>query len=239
MVNTIKTSIVEKIQKLLELSSSTNEHEAQAAANKAKELLLLHNISMSELSGAETDPVSEHPYTFLSKTVPWKECLIIAASAFYGCQSLFLNGKSGTTISIIGTKGNVMVCQIMISHFMKEIDRVVAEAKVTDRKSGTPTFRHGVALRIASKMFERTESLRRDGCTTSDGEISALVVQSSMDKDRKGVDDWMSENCPNAEVVSTKDKKINDEARSKGFAAGASIGIDTQITGRSQPAIAG
>jgi len=40
--------ILEKIQKLLSLATSDNEHEAKAAMDKANALLVKHNLSMQE-----------------------------------------------------------------------------------------------------------------------------------------------------------------------------------------------
>lgn len=44
--------IVERIQKLLALASSSNEHEAKLAADKANELLVKHNLSMQQVQAA-------------------------------------------------------------------------------------------------------------------------------------------------------------------------------------------
>lgn len=48
-------NIVDKIRKLLELSKSTNEHEAAAAAARAADLMLEHQISEAELQAAKPE----------------------------------------------------------------------------------------------------------------------------------------------------------------------------------------
>lgn len=47
--------IVNKIQKLLALANSDNKNEAELASKKAQELLIKHNISMSEVESANSD----------------------------------------------------------------------------------------------------------------------------------------------------------------------------------------
>jgi len=47
----LRDEIVDRIAKLLSLSTSPNEHEAQVAVKKARELLLKHNIAEVELEG--------------------------------------------------------------------------------------------------------------------------------------------------------------------------------------------
>ena len=49
---TAKDSVIEKIEKLLRLSESSNEHEAQVALKKARELMLKHHIAENDLQGA-------------------------------------------------------------------------------------------------------------------------------------------------------------------------------------------
>ena len=60
---TAKDSVIEKIEKLLRLSESSNEHEAQVALKKARELMLKHHIAENDLQGA----------TYVDK-VEWKNC---------------------------------------------------------------------------------------------------------------------------------------------------------------------
>lgn len=45
----MKSAIVEKIQKLLSLATSSNEHEARAAAEQAARLLIKHNLKRQEV----------------------------------------------------------------------------------------------------------------------------------------------------------------------------------------------
>lgn len=46
--------LVKKIQKLLALSESSNEHEAQSAMLKAQELLIKHKLSLKEVKEFKT-----------------------------------------------------------------------------------------------------------------------------------------------------------------------------------------
>ena len=53
--------IIERIKKLLELSKSSNEHEAAIAASRAAELMMDHQISEAEIhsSSVRAEPVVE------------------------------------------------------------------------------------------------------------------------------------------------------------------------------------
>lgn len=50
----------EKIKKLLALSKSPNEHEAQSALAKAQQLMAEHKISMAEVEDKEKRKANEH-----------------------------------------------------------------------------------------------------------------------------------------------------------------------------------
>ena len=51
--------LIEKIQKLLALSGSSNENEAKAAMTKAQELMLKHNIDMRSVKEHDSEYINE------------------------------------------------------------------------------------------------------------------------------------------------------------------------------------
>ena len=63
----------EKIKKLLALSKSPNEHEAQSALAKAQQLMAEHKISMAEVEDKEKRKANEHSagITYSTKRDPW------------------------------------------------------------------------------------------------------------------------------------------------------------------------
>ena len=63
----------EKIKKLLALSKSPNEHEAQSALAKAQQLMAEHKISMAEVEDKEKRKANEHSagITYSTRRDPW------------------------------------------------------------------------------------------------------------------------------------------------------------------------
>ena len=51
----LNEKVIDRIKKLLSLATSDNEHEARMAAEKANEILLRHNISMSQVEASDDD----------------------------------------------------------------------------------------------------------------------------------------------------------------------------------------
>jgi polyhydroxyalkanoate synthesis regulator phasin len=65
--------IIDKIQKLLALANSSNEHESQAAARMAQTLLTKHNLTMTEIEKESSDYTSELVDTGRQRQDPaWK-----------------------------------------------------------------------------------------------------------------------------------------------------------------------
>ena len=96
-------SIVDKIRKLLALATSSNEHEARLAAEKANELLIRHNLKMQDL-GEEGDYAKDpvlvagrlKPQTDWIVSILQQHFFVVAASSrqYYRHQTiLYLVGK--------------------------------------------------------------------------------------------------------------------------------------------------
>lgn len=80
----------EKIKKLLSLSKSPNEHEAQSALAKAQQLMAEHKISMAEVEDKEKRKAHEHSAgitysTRLEKVYDMKLQVLFRAVRKYGC----------------------------------------------------------------------------------------------------------------------------------------------------------
>ena len=101
-------SIIPKIQKLLALSKSSNEHEAQAAATKAHELLAEHALSMAEVTAHDTSPVETiGEFTASSRhSSPWVRQLWGATSRAYFCTYFYYTHQHKTHHTVIGTELN-------------------------------------------------------------------------------------------------------------------------------------
>jgi hypothetical protein len=82
--NQDKSKIVARIKKLLKLSQSSNENEALRAALKAQELLVFHNISLSDIDN-EDNNVIEHKVETFGNIPMWKKALLFAIASSNFC----------------------------------------------------------------------------------------------------------------------------------------------------------
>ena len=84
-------NIIEKIKKLLALSTSSNENEAQAAIAKAQEMLAKYKLSMKDIDGTNTASknVKNHATDVTFKKATWKGLLASVIADNFCCYSYF------------------------------------------------------------------------------------------------------------------------------------------------------
>ena len=92
----------EKIKKLLALSKSPNEHEAQSALAKAQMLMAEHKISMAEVEDKEKRKANEHSagITYSTRRDPWILRLSKVISKNYCCESFSRREKGKQTYKL-------------------------------------------------------------------------------------------------------------------------------------------
>lgn len=121
-----KTKITETLQKLLALSKSSNQHEAELAMSKANELMEKYQITMSEvlvndLKGqravrGNTIRVSETYRSFID---------MIAAAAATLCDACALKVSAQASVLFIGAKEDVANAEIMFWYLFNSWKSIV------------------------------------------------------------------------------------------------------------------
>lgn len=81
--------VVDKIQKLLALSESSNEHEAKASMLKAQELLARHKLSLKEVQEYKISDIKERRSKITFTRAKWKAQLAGLIADNFGCYHYF------------------------------------------------------------------------------------------------------------------------------------------------------
>lgn len=136
---TKKESIVEKIQKLLNKADSAKQvgslHEAEVFATKATELLLQHNLSISDVEDFEKSRKESITQSGFDEGIKfgqvksdgkWEIDLLGVLSEFNFCQSIF-RIRSGKA-SVIGTKENIEVVKYLFEILRPMLKQMSSEA---------------------------------------------------------------------------------------------------------------
>lgn len=113
----------EKIKKLLALSKSPNEHEAQSALAKAQQLMAEHKISMAEVEDKEKRKANEHSagITYSTRRDPWVLRLSKVISKNYCCESFSRREKGKQTYKLYFCGLNLQVLEPSAYRFVNAV----------------------------------------------------------------------------------------------------------------------
>jgi hypothetical protein len=166
---TDKTKIVERIQRLLALATSSNVNEAAAAAAKAQELMARYDIEQAALdveSGDDDVAVSTEVLLEMGARVEgWKGILAAAlgdanSAKVYTSKTFNSAGKTQNTFQIIGTKDQANTIRYMFAYLVNEVERLAKGADGSGR-SYLASFRLGAASVIATRLREAATDARK------------------------------------------------------------------------------
>lgn len=161
--------IVDRVRKLLELSKSSNVHEAASAAEKAQELMTRYEIASAVLASesghdAEDDEgVMQGLFHRDGKTqlARWKLSLADAICKVNACKAY----GQGADLCVVGRPSAAARARTLFLHVSTEIDRLARDAA---RERGNPgrtwinNFRVGATGEIRVRLDKAFEKARAD-----------------------------------------------------------------------------
>jgi hypothetical protein len=177
--------IVERIKKLLALSSSQNPHEAALAAAKAQELLFRHNLSMSmveaALEGGSSGYVSDRFDS--GGWMQWRLRLLSAVARNNFCRGVSYQGTRD--VGIVGEPHNVTVVKHLYAFLVREVLRL-ADLEVKEQhgldeeesRAWKRSFYLGAVRTIAQRL-----ATQRQRDISADPQAAALVVRKDQELD--------------------------------------------------------
>lgn len=159
--------VIEKIQKLLSLANSPNEHEAKLATEKANELLIKFNLSMQDVS-------KESQKEYLEKTVEdskrrsaesYHVTQIIVSHFFVKALMRTVNRR--TTVYFLGEATNVQIASYVYSYLIRayrecwEKHRELYDSPVKAKHSYYSGLSYGLSeqLKVKRKSVEAETGL--------------------------------------------------------------------------------
>lgn len=119
----------EKIKKLLALSESSNEHEAKAALLKAKQLMIEHKITESDLTDRESKVKKiKSGVTYSARRDPWIPLLADTLARNYLCQFVRFSRKGMQTkgVGFWGLEDDAEICTKVFEY---AVDCIHSECK--------------------------------------------------------------------------------------------------------------
>lgn len=161
--------IIERIRRLLALSTSSNVNEAAAAANAAQRLMAKYQIDALELEatepGQQEAAVGTEVFDEERRTITWRTRIAYALAEANLCV-LFQSRQSAQgrrEIKIVGTQEAISMVRYMHAYLTHEVERLWQEEAQrgvhTSRAAGNG-FRLGAAVTLGKRIKEATEGVR-------------------------------------------------------------------------------
>lgn len=158
------TKIIEKIQKLLALSESSNEHEAQASMVKAQQFLAKHKLTLREVKEFKvySSPIKERKTKVSFTKAKWKANLAEVIADTFGCYHFFKTRRTNT-ITFFGREEDIIVCNIVLEYAIDCIDSVVKKLRYQYLREGYSTkgLENDYAMGFIAGLEEKFEEQKK------------------------------------------------------------------------------
>lgn len=168
--NMSTSSIIEKVQRLQKLSTSSNAFEAANAAAMANKLIDQYRLSTADLeisSEVEESIEEDSDYVYQTgKITVWKSQLLKVLTSHYGGaiwnDTSYTTGRKVSRYKLVGRKSDISLIRYMFTWLMTECQRLVdKEAKGNGRifvSSYCMGFIAGIAeqLKVSRNEVEKT-----------------------------------------------------------------------------------
>jgi hypothetical protein len=170
-LSTEALAVISKVEKLLALAgNNTNEAEAQAASEKAMELLAAYNLSMA-MVGDSTKTATRADKKLNGGLYGWQRDLWNAVAKLNFCEYRFIRGLTkGSSYQhrLVGREENVVSARVMAEYLQQAVERLAQEwsrdlgyRSVFVREA--IAYREGMASRLSSRLWDlRYQRIRED-----------------------------------------------------------------------------
>lgn len=219
----VHNKIIDKVQKLLRLSKSSNINEASLAAEKAQELIEKYKLDTFQLSeSGESNEAIEDSFGSKdwldSSASPWRRSLAVHLARTNQCVVYIANTHEGKCLSIVGRQSDAQVVRYMYSYLVKEIRRLARDFGEGEGSSYKTAFKRGAVSSIGKRLQEAKKNVADQMRPTHS---TALAVVDRRDQE---VVSWVQNNLFLGKARQ-RTVTVDQQGYSDGYYAGKSINI--------------
>lgn len=167
MTPSVTPQIVGRIQALLRLSASPNEHEAALALQRASDLLLKYNLSRAEVEGrgAEAFSVGELRVEIAGRVTDWHRILVVQIADHCFCKPIMC--RCG--FILVGDGENTQAARALFRWLLEQLRRISLETTLENAGRGrrADRWRFNFCLGAALRISQRLEAARKTQAAAS------------------------------------------------------------------------
>lgn len=218
--------VIDKVKKLLALSKSPNQNEANAALAAANKLIDAHRISENDLTedgGIIIDPT----YIYETGRVnPWKNKLVNVLAKHYGCVSyndntFNGNGRLVSRFRLVGRRTDVSIARYLFNYLVEVCELLAGAVKGCGR-----IVVASYCLGFVRGVEEQLELSRKE--LISENTCGAMVL---LERRSEESDNFLRKTIPVVDKKIYSKNKIDNNA----FQAGMTEGKKTNLATKGLP----
>jgi len=185
-----KAKIIDRVRKLLELATSSNEHEAATAATRAQELMERHQLLHADL---EPEEYAVEVLDSKGRFSRWRVILASGVANAHSCEiftSRIVGRKGKTQTVIVGDEADVQAASYVYRYLEREVFQHGA-ALVNKTRAYRESYREGMAARLHKRVVEAKAEVWRDAARgASEVALARIDIRkSAVDKVREWIAD--------------------------------------------------
>ena len=242
-----KESILNRIQKLLKMSTENgaSENEAMLAADKAQKLLQEHNLSIADIKDdSQAEPMDSEDVE-VDRDL-WKGYIRNATAKLYFCKTyttmkLDTHYKKVKVITFVGRKSNRMVATEMCKYFINTVNRLADEEfrEVPGSRASinkmAHAFKQGAASKLSSRLNERYNEIAPEYIPQGNPDGLPVLYKN----EQMAITKWLEQKGIRLRSAKSSMSIRDRVAYSRGSEKGNGIGINTQINARTKSRMLG
>lgn len=180
------SSVIDKVQKLLALSKSSNPNEAAAAAAAANRLIDQYRLQEVDFStgSSESDPMAEdESYIYESgKITQWKAMLIGVLTTHYGVaffnDTHYPEGRKVSRFKLIGRSSDIQITRYMFAWLTLECQRLAdSQAKGLGRVF-VASYCEGFVTGVHAQLKASREEAKKEATSNAIVKLDARLQES-------------------------------------------------------------
>ncbi|MEI8365947.1 MAG: DUF2786 domain-containing protein [Parachlamydiaceae bacterium] len=171
-----ENSVLRKVQKLMALSTSSNENEAEQALIKSQQLLLKHNIESKYIDGQEDDKIFVKRILKQPKENAKMRAIAYILETFF-VNTIYNRGGDFIYLEIMGDAVNIEIAEYVANVLQGEFDKMWSQAQKSFNLKGM-VAKNSFFLGISRGYCNKIEALKKN--YQSDVAQSLMIIEKKL-----------------------------------------------------------
>lgn len=244
--------LLNKVEKLLALATSSNEHEALLAMEKVRELYARHNLEKQKSSRLSNERQEMHHAIICHRKKriephQTKICGILTGHFFvnvlFSKEFDALSGEQFQAIELIGTRENVLMAEYVYYFLLNQTEFFLRERKKKVRKNPimphsmtrheAKSFRFGILEGFQNKLMqaERSPVYEPSSVPSATSDLSLTQALITLKNDTS-VDDYIQAVYPRLRTRTSRGPSLDSEAYFAGHEEGTRLTLHKGVTSK-------